>query len=187
MSDSEKPQTASATESPGEQPASAPPPMPAAAESGEKTDQPAKEQAGKQYRSAWQARSQTQAPPSKSDPQPESRPAPPPSPPPTRAFAEGPRIRDLDAQIDQEFKEMMSGLSEKDLFGEPAKAPPEAEPGAEPGRKKGRVVAIHGADVFVEVPGGRTQGLLPLIQFEEGTPALGTEVDVHIEGYDGAK
>ena len=81
---------------------------------------------------------------------------------------------------------MISGLSEKELFGEPAKAAPEAEPGAEPGRKKGRVVAIHGADVFVEVPGGRTQGLLPLIQFEEGTPALGSEVDVHIEGYDGA-
>jgi small subunit ribosomal protein S1 len=153
----------------------------------EKPAQPAKEQAGKQYRGAWQARSQTKPPPSKPKRQPdEPKRTPPPSAPPQRAYGEGPRIRDLDAEIDQEFREMMSGLSEKELTGEPEQATQKTEPGAEPGRKKARVIAIHGNDVFVEVPGGRTQGLLPIQQFEEGPPAVGAELDVHIEGYDGA-
>ena len=46
------------------------------------------------------------------------------------------------------------------------------------------MVAVHGTDIFVEVPGGRTQGLLSSIQFPEGVPDVGTEVDVQIEGYD---
>src|SRR5262249_4760886 len=44
--------------------------------------------------------------------------------------------------------------------------------------------AVHGSDVFLDVPGGRTQGLIPLTQFPEGVPAVGSEVEVHIEGYD---
>jgi small subunit ribosomal protein S1 len=38
----------------------------------------------------------------------------------------------------------------------------------------------------VDVPGGRSQGVLPVTQVPEGIPALGTEVEVTIEGYDGA-
>jgi small subunit ribosomal protein S1 len=57
---------------------------------------------------------------------------------------------------------------------------------AEPGGKKGRVVSVHGPDVFVDVPGGRSQGVLSMTQFPEGPPAVGTEVDIHIEGYDRA-
>src|SRR5207248_11790938 len=58
--------------------------------------------------------------------------------------------------------------------------------GADGGRKKGKVLAVHGGDVFVHVPGGRSQGVLPLTQFPEGPPAVGSEVDVHIERYDEA-
>src|SRR5205807_7223869 len=36
------------------------------------------------------------------------------------------------------------------------------------------------------VPGGRSQGVLPVLQFPDGPPAPGTEVDIHIEGYDNA-
>src|SRR5262249_38018404 len=46
--------------------------------------------------------------------------------------------------------------------------------------------SVHGPDVFVDVPGGRTQGVLPLLQFPEGPPAPGTEVEIDIEGYDNA-
>ena len=53
-------------------------------------------------------------------------------------------------------------------------------------RKKGRVLAIHGPDVFVDVPGGRSQGVLPAGQFPDGPPAVGAEVEFHIEGYDAA-
>jgi small subunit ribosomal protein S1 len=48
------------------------------------------------------------------------------------------------------------------------------------------VLSIHGPDVFVDVPGGRSQGVLPLTQFPEGPPAPGTEVEITIEGYDRA-
>jgi small subunit ribosomal protein S1 len=53
-------------------------------------------------------------------------------------------------------------------------------------KKKGRIVGIHGKDVFVEVPGGRSQGVLPLQQFEGKTPKVGDEVEFDIERYDSA-
>jgi small subunit ribosomal protein S1 len=53
-------------------------------------------------------------------------------------------------------------------------------------RKKGRVVGIHGKDVFIDVPGGRSQGVLPLEQFEGATPKIGQEVEFDIERYDAA-
>jgi small subunit ribosomal protein S1 len=96
-----------------------------------------------------------------------------------------PRLKDLDAEIERELQEAMGGLSDKDLYGEaPRRADRSAAPAA--GGKKGRVLRVHGQDVFIDVPGGRSQGLLPITQFPEGPPAVGTEVDVHIEGYDQA-
>ena len=99
----------------------------------------------------------------------------------------GPRLRELDAEIERELQEAMGGFSNKDLYGEPAehrKRPAEGAPA--PGPKKGRVLSVRSPDVFVEVPGGRSQGVLPLLQFPDGPPAPGTEVDVTIEGYDQA-
>jgi small subunit ribosomal protein S1 len=97
----------------------------------------------------------------------------------------GPRLRDLDASIEQELQAAMAGLSDKELYGEPkhGKAAPAS---AEPGKKIGKVLSIHGGDVFIYVPGGRSQGVLPLTQFPNGPPAVGTPVEIHIEGYDPA-
>ncbi len=95
------------------------------------------------------------------------------------------RLKDLDEEIEGELEAALAGLSDQDLAGgeqAPAKAPGEGE---KPG-KKGKVITIHGPDVFVEVPGGRSQGVLPLLQFPDGPPKPGTEVDIHIEGYDSA-
>src|SRR5437879_6128403 len=97
-----------------------------------------------------------------------------------------PRMKDLDAGLEQELEAAMGGLSAKDLLGEPDEKGKRAAPSQEQGRKKGRVLTIHGPDVFVEVPGGRGQGVLPLQQFPDGPPALGTEVEITIEGYDAA-
>jgi ribosomal protein S1 len=169
------------------EPASQPPPeaqtLPAPAGPGEQTA-PAKEQAGKQYRSAWQSRSQAR-PASKPAAPPETKPAPPPRLPPQQRQVELPRMRDLDAEIQSELEEMMSGLSDKEIYGEPERATQRGA-AAEPGPKKARVIAVHSPDVFLDVPGGRSQGVLPLQQFEEGPPAIGTEVLVSIEGYDEA-
>src|SRR5262249_16665955 len=100
-------------------------------------------------------------------------------------LSRGPRLRDLDAEIERELEAAMSGLSEKELYGEPAPRG-RAAASAVQGRKKGKVLAIHGPDVFVDVPGRRSQGVLPIPQCPEGPPAVGTEVEIHIEGYDNA-
>ena len=50
----------------------------------------------------------------------------------------------------------------------------------------GRIIGIHGKDVFVDVPGGRSQGVLPIQQFEGKPPVVGEEVEFDIEGYDAA-
>lgn len=52
------------------------------------------------------------------------------------------------------------------------------------GRKVGVIVGLHGKDVFVEVPGGRSQGVLPIQQFEGRIPVVGESVEFEIERYD---
>src|SRR6516225_961673 len=94
-------------------------------------------------------------------------------------------LKDLDEEIEGELEAALSGISEADLAGG-EQAPPKTQTEGEAPGKKGKVISIHGPDVFVEVPGGRSQGVLPLAQFPEGPPKLGTEVDIHIEGYDSA-
>jgi small subunit ribosomal protein S1 len=75
-------------------------------------------------------------------------------------------------------------MDAKALYGEPERRP---QRGQQSGgtQKRGRVLAIHGEDVFVDI-GGRSQGVLSLVQFPEGKPAIGSEVEVTIEGYDRA-
>ena len=97
-----------------------------------------------------------------------------------------PSLRELDAEIEGELEAALSGISEKDLLGPDTSsdAHQQAESSADPRRKKGTVLSVHGQDVFVQVPGGRSQGVLSLEQFPDGTPAPGTEVEVSIEGYE---
>src|SRR6266542_3912669 len=100
--------------------------------------------------------------------------------------AGAPSLRELDKEIESDLQEALAGFADVDLSGGAPQKKPAAEPGAPPARKKGKVISIHGPDVFVDVPGGRTQGVLPLLQFPEGAPAPGTEVEIDIEGYDNA-
>jgi small subunit ribosomal protein S1 len=102
-------------------------------------------------------------------------------------FGAGARIPDMNAEIEQELQEIMGGASDQEIYGEPAQGRrPAAPAGTTPGRLKGKVIRVHAPDVFVDVPGGRSQGVLSLQQFPEGVPAPGTEVEVSIEGYDSA-
>ncbi len=120
--------------------------------------------------------------------EPVSRPAPKPGrvpqlEPEADFGSKSPRLRDLDAEIEQELREAMGDLSDKEMYGEPARGQRGAP---EPGPKKGKVIRVHGNDVFLDLPGGRSQGVLPVLQFPDGPPAVGTEVEVTIEGYDNA-
>ncbi|HLJ92033.1 MAG TPA: S1 RNA-binding domain-containing protein [Gemmataceae bacterium] len=117
-------------------------------------------------------------------PRPQPKLGPPPALEPEDISGPGPRLKDLDAAIERELQEAMGGLSDKELYGEPAQQHRKQPAGPEQGQKKARVVAVHGSDVFLDVPGGRTQGILSLAHFPEGSPAVGSEVEVHIEGYD---
>ena len=95
-------------------------------------------------------------------------------------FQTGPKLKDLDAEIEGELEAALADFSDQTMQA-PEQPAPEAT-----GGKRGKVLRVHGPDVFVEVPGGRSQGLLPVQQFPEGPPAPGTMVDVNIEGYDAA-
>jgi small subunit ribosomal protein S1 len=130
------------------------------------------------------ATGETGQPPAEAGSLPEPKPGRPPSL--EAEQGRGPRLRELDAAIEQELEAAMSGLSDKELYGEPAAKGRPAPAEAGQARKKGKVLAVHGPDVFVDVPGGRSQGVLPITQFPEGAPKVGTEVEVHIEGYDAA-
>ena len=127
------------------------------------------------------------APPSEEKALPEQVPV---EPAPDAAAEPGPglgrRLRNLDADIESELQAALGGLTDREMYGDLSQREQKPAPGTEGGRKKGQVISVHGEDVFVSVPGGRSQGVLPLAQFPEGPPAIGTEVEVNIEGYDGA-
>ncbi|OWK34813.1 30S ribosomal protein S1 [Fimbriiglobus ruber] len=97
-----------------------------------------------------------------------------------------PNTRDLDRSIEEELSAALSGF---DLKGTMATTESQTKQPAVPGvqaKKKGLIIGIHGKDVFVEVPGGRSQGVLPLLQFEGRSPVIGEEVEFDIDHYDGA-
>jgi small subunit ribosomal protein S1 len=94
-----------------------------------------------------------------------------------------PNNRELDKLIEDELNAAMAGFdvtSTVETEPKPAAAAPTV-PGQ---RKKGRIVGIHGRDVFVEVPGGRSQGVLPIQQFEGNPPKIGDMVEFEVERYD---
>ncbi len=100
----------------------------------------------------------------------------------------GVKLKELDDEIAGELEAAMGGMSAQDIFAaeDSQAARAQAAAAADQGRKQGKVLSVHGKDVFVEVPGGRSQGVLMLEQFPDGPPKPGTTVDITIEGYDAA-
>ncbi len=85
----------------------------------------------------------------------------------------------LDEALQRELDEALGDMSLEELIDQ-EQAP--VKPSA-PGLKRGKVIAIQGDDVFVDM-GGKSQGILPAIQFEdEPLPAVGDFIEVVIEGY----
>jgi len=99
------------------------------------------------------------------------------------------RLNDLDKDIEADLAAAMSGF-ETEIQGDAEAAKQQAikafQTPKEPGtKKKGRVISIHGQDVFIDVPGGRSQGFMPMLQFDK-PPQIGDEVEFNVEGYDSA-
>ena len=90
-------------------------------------------------------------------------------------------LRDLDKSIEDELAAMMGDFPGDSLLLRQKDSEP-IDPRAP---KKGRILAIRGNDVFIEVPGGRAQGAMPIMMFDK-PPKVGDEVECEIEGFDGA-
>jgi ribosomal protein S1 len=103
-----------------------------------------------------------------------------------QTYGFGKKIDAFDEEMERQLQEAMSGLSDKELYGDMERPSVRGKSVAESGPKKGKVFRIHGQDVFIDLPGSRTQGVLPLSQFPEGPPTLGTEIEINIEGFDSA-
>jgi small subunit ribosomal protein S1 len=57
-------------------------------------------------------------------------------------------------------------------------------PAIEPsGKVRGRIVAVRGDDVFVDL-GGKSEGVIPLSEFEQGPPNIGDEMEFSVAGVD---
>src|SRR4051794_9707017 len=99
------------------------------------------------------------------------------------------KLNDLDKDIEADLAAAMSGFEtelKQDTEAAKQKAIAAAQAPREPGaKKKGRIISIHGQDVFIDVPGGRSQGFMPITQFDK-PPKVGDEVEFNVEGYDPA-
>lgn len=87
-----------------------------------------------------------------------------------------PNIRDqLSPEMEQEYEAALGDLSLESLMDDAGRGESSAELAPE-SRVTGRVAKIHREDVFVDL-GGRTQGVVPLRQFET-PPELGAELEL---------
>jgi small subunit ribosomal protein S1 len=93
----------------------------------------------------------------------------------------------LDDALQREIDDALGDMSLEDLISkEESEKTLETKTGT-PGMKKGKVVAIHGDDIFIDM-GGKSQGILPAVQFEdEPLPNVGDTVEVMIDGYNPAE
>lgn len=178
MTENEKPEAPTAPDAPtAEQPIASTPPSAEAAKPAE--PQPAREQP---------ARGGKDKGPKKPIGMPRRRMLDPvPSLEETQRFSSGPKIRELDDEIAAELEAAMSGFSGQEDLLTPDKKPGQTQPNALTGqRKQATVLSIRGGDIFVDIPGGRSQGVISALQFPEGLPKPGTVIDIDIEGYDAA-
>jgi small subunit ribosomal protein S1 len=97
-----------------------------------------------------------------------------------------PNNRELDKEIEAELAQAMTGFNVEATVAKQEESTKPKAAGVPGAKKRGRIVGIHGKDVFVEVPGGRSQGVLPIQQFEGKTPVIGEEVEFDVERYDPA-
>jgi small subunit ribosomal protein S1 len=109
------------------------------------------------------------------------------APPQLNFGAAKPNNRELDKLIEDELAAAMGDFDvTKTVAQAETVQKPQAAGKVAGGKKVGVVVGVHGNDVFVEVPGGRSQGVLPLQQFEGRKPAVGESVEFDIDHYDSA-
>lgn len=99
---------------------------------------------------------------------------------------------DTDADLDKEISEALGGMSIEQIETQAAPPPPSEEHRqtladlAAKGVRRGKVVNIRKGDVLVDL-GGKSQGIISELQFDEEPPVVGKEYDFTVERYDGAE
>lgn len=101
--------------------------------------------------------------------------------------AGAPKLHELDQDIEAELAAAMSGYDPSTTVGLAEPIQQNAPKGTVKSgqRHKGTVISVRGMDVFIEVPGGRSQGLMSLDQFDK-KPEPGQEVEFVVDGFDSA-
>jgi len=91
----------------------------------------------------------------------------------------------MDEALQRELDDALGGRSLEEIIETEDAGHAPAAPAAE-GVRRGTVLSIQGDDIFVDM-GGKSQGVLPVSQFEEQPlPNVGDTIEVTIEGYDRA-
>ncbi len=108
-----------------------------------------------------------------------------------------------DPDIDQQLNDALAGISTEQLYGfDKSKQTPEqvaaaatpegisaahhAAELARQGIRRGRIVSIRKGDVLVDL-GGKSQGLISELQFDDEPPVIGKEYDFSVERYDASE
>jgi len=96
----------------------------------------------------------------------------------------------LDPEVQREIDAALGGMSIDDLLAQEnaekmAKDTAPAAPSA-PGVRRGRVIAIENRSVLIDL-GGKSQGMIPLEQFEDRLPKVGETVEGIFDSYDGSE
>jgi len=107
-----------------------------------------------------------------------------------------------DPEIDKALTDALAGLSTDQIYGfdKPRETAPASEGGdaaqadhaaaaaalARQGIRRGRIVSIRKGDILVDL-GGKSQGLISELQFDDEPPVVGKEYDFSVERYDPAE
>jgi small subunit ribosomal protein S1 len=94
---------------------------------------------------------------------------------------------DVDPDLDREINDALSGMTVEEIeaaakASQTPVAPPSADAAAA-GVRRGRVVNVRKGDVLVDL-GGKSQGIISELQFDDEPPVVGKEYDFTVERYD---
>jgi len=105
-----------------------------------------------------------------------------------------------DPEIDKALSDALAGISTDQLYGfdKPRESAPVPEGGdqaqadhaaaalARQGIRRGKIVSIRKGDILVDL-GGKSQGLISELQFDDEPPVIGKEYDFSVERYDASE
>src|SRR5947209_10864139 len=78
-----------------------------------------------------------------------------------QTYGFGKKIDAFDDDMERQLQEAMGGATLEAQLGEPMQYGKRGQPAPE-GPKKGKVFRVHGQDVFIDLPGGRSQGVMQI-------------------------